>query len=106
VAQEAVAIARTNRPVLIEAKTYRYRGHSVSDAGLYRSKEEVEAYKALDPIERIRRDLVTEGWQTQEQLEVLDAEVADAIRDAVQFADESPEPPLSELHRHVFAEEA
>lgn len=60
-AQEAIAYAREGRPVLVEAKTYRYRGHSVSDAGLYRSKEEVDRYKALDPIERVRADLIACG---------------------------------------------
>ena len=106
VAQQAIALARTNQPVLIEAKTYRYRGHSVSDAALYRSKEEVDQYKALDPIERIKADLIAEKWQTQADIDAIEEQVMDVVRDAVKFADESAEPPLSELTRHVYAEEA
>jgi pyruvate dehydrogenase E1 component alpha subunit len=106
VAQAAIAIARTNKPVLIEAKTYRYRGHSVSDAALYRTKEEVEQYKALDPIERIKADLIAERWQTQADIDAIEEQVMEVVRDAVKFADESAEPPLSELTRHVYAEEA
>jgi pyruvate dehydrogenase E1 component alpha subunit len=105
-AQQAVAIARTNRPVLVEAKTYRYRGHSVSDAALYRTKEEVDSYKALDPIERIKSDLIEVKWQTQAELDAIEEAVMGVVRDAVKFADESPEPPLSELYRHVYAEDA
>jgi pyruvate dehydrogenase E1 component alpha subunit len=102
--QQAVALARTGKPVLIEAKTYRYRGHSVSDAALYRTKEEVDRYKALDPIERIKADLIAEGWATAEAIETIDESVMETIRAAVKFADESPEPPLSDLTTFVYAE--
>lgn len=104
-AQEAIAIARRGQPVLIEAKTYRYRGHSVSDAGLYRSKEEVAEYQAKDPIERIKKDLIAEKWLTDTGAEQIDEQVNAQIKEAVKFSEESPEPPLSDLTRHVFAEE-
>ncbi len=103
-AQQAIALARSGKPVLIEAKTYRYRGHSVSDSALYRSKEELARYQALDPIERIKADLIAEGWLTDAGAEQIDEQIAAQIREAMQFADESPEPPLTELGRHVFAE--
>jgi pyruvate dehydrogenase E1 component alpha subunit len=103
-AQQAVALARAGKPVLIEAKTYRYRGHSISDAALYRTKEEVERYKQLDPIERVKADLLAEGWLSQAGVDQIEEQVVAEIREAVQFADESPEPPLSELGRHVYAE--
>jgi pyruvate dehydrogenase E1 component alpha subunit len=103
-AQQAIALARAGKPVLIEAKTYRYRGHSVSDAGTYRSKEEVEKYKQLDPIERIKADLVAEGWLTAAGVDQVEEQVMAQIMEAVKFSDESPEPPLTELTRHVYAE--
>ncbi len=103
-AQQAIALARTGKPVLIEAKTYRYRGHSVSDAATYRTKEEVDRYKALDPIERIKVDLLAEGWLTAAGVEQVEEQVMTQIMEAVKFSDESSEPPLSELTRHVYAE--
>lgn len=103
-AQQATALARAGQPVLIEARTYRYRGHSVSDAALYRSKDELERYKLLDPIERIKSDLIKESWLTEAAAEQLDEQVTAEVRESVRFAEESPEPPLSELTRHVYAE--
>ena len=104
-AQQVVAIARAGRPVLVEAKTYRYRGHSVSDAAGYRTKEELDRYKSLDPIERIKTDLIAEGWLTEAGAEQIDEQIVARIREAVQFAEDSDLPPLSELSRHVFAEQ-
>ncbi|MBA3708179.1 MAG: pyruvate dehydrogenase (acetyl-transferring) E1 component subunit alpha [Planctomycetes bacterium] len=104
VAQEAIALARRNEPVLIEAKTYRYRGHSVSDPALYRSKDELAKYQALDPIERIKADLIAEKWLSADEAERINEETLERIQAAVAFADESPEPPPSELTRHVYAE--
>ena len=103
-AEAVIAEARAGRPVLVEAKTYRYRGHSVSDAGLYRSKEEVEEYKKLDPIERIGSDLQSEGWMSADEIEALDEQIMEEVMASVQFAEDSPEPPMAELKRHVFAE--
>ncbi len=102
--QQAVAIARGNRPVLVEAKTYRYRGHSVSDLALYRTKEELERYKALDPIERVKVAMITAGWHDAKADETLYEAVCEEVAESIRFADESPEPPLSELARHVYAE--
>jgi pyruvate dehydrogenase E1 component alpha subunit len=103
-AQEAIAYARTGKPVLIEAKTYRYRGHSVSDAAAYRSKDEVEKYRALDPIERVKLSLIAAGWLTEAGAEQIDEQVMTRIREALEFAETSPEPPISELFRNVYAE--
>lgn len=103
-AQQATALARQGQPVLVEAKTYRYRGHSASDAGLYRTKDELDAYKKLDPIESIKADLLGCGWLTAAGAEQIEEQVGEAIAEAVAFADQSELPPLSELNRHVFAE--
>lgn len=104
-AQEAVAYARRElKPVLIEAKTYRYRGHSVSDAGLYRTKEEVERYKQLDPIGRVQVALQEAGWLSDAEAEAIEEQVREEIAACVKFSEQSPEPALSELSRHVYAE--
>ncbi len=103
-AQKAVAFARSGQPVLVEARTYRFRGHSSSDAALYRTKDELEAYKKQDPIERLKEDLLTCGWMTEADVEAAEEQVAAIVREAIQFAEESPEPALSEIARHVYAE--
>ena len=103
VAQEAVALARAGEPILIEAKTYRFRGHSVSDAGLYRTKEELDQYKALDPIERVKQSAIEAGWLTEGGAEEIEEEIIGRIREALEFAETSAEPPLSDLSTHVYA---
>jgi pyruvate dehydrogenase E1 component alpha subunit len=103
VGQTATALTRTGKPLLIEFKTYRYRGHSVSDAGSYRSKEEVASYQELDPIALLRRDLVAAKWSTETELDAIDERILERVRASCQFAEESPEPPLSDLLTHVYA---
>jgi pyruvate dehydrogenase E1 component alpha subunit len=112
-AQQATAWARAGKPVLVEAKTYRFRGHSASDAaakgtqkGDYRTKEEIENYMKLDPILRAQALLKEAGWLSDAAAEQIDEQVMAQVQEAVQFSEESPEPPQSELTRHVFAEEA
>ncbi len=105
-AGQAVAAARGGQPVLVEAKTYRFRGHSASDAGLYRSKEEVDAYKKLDPIQRTRADIAAANWADDAAFDAVESEVAEIIAAAVAFADTSADPPSSDLSRHVYAEAA
>jgi pyruvate dehydrogenase E1 component alpha subunit len=87
---EAVERARkTGEPTLVEVVTYRFRGHSMSDPGLYRTKEEVEEWKRRDPLNRSRARLVELGMSEQE-LEALEDDVKAEIEDAVRFAEESP----------------
>lgn len=103
-AQEAVTYAReTSKPVLIEAKTYRYFGHSLSDPGLYRSKDEVKKYREIDPIGRIAGDLLDSGWATEDDIASWGDAVRARIQEAVAYADESPIPPMGELMEHVLA---
>jgi pyruvate dehydrogenase E1 component alpha subunit len=96
--------AREERePAVLEVVTYRYRGHSVADAGLaYRTKEEIAAKQAHDPIARLRSTLREHGC-TDEELDRVDAEVDARVEAAVKFADASPEPEVSELARNVYA---
>ena len=89
---EAVERARTlSEPTLVEIRTYRFRGHSMSDPGKYRTPEELEERKKKDAVLRARAELVDERG-LKEAVEKLEAEVEDVIADAVKFADESPEP--------------
>jgi pyruvate dehydrogenase E1 component alpha subunit len=93
------------RPALVHMKTYRFFGHSVSDAGLYRSKEEVESYKEQDPIGAAIGELIANKWMSEDEVKALQKAVKARVQDAVDFSDESPEPPLEELTRHVFRDE-
>lgn len=93
-----------NGPYLLEMMTYRYRGHSMSDPGKYRSKEEVEKFKTeSDPIERIRKLLEAEGV-TEDDLKPIEKEIKDIVNEAAQFAQESPEPDVAELWTDVLVE--
>jgi len=100
---EAVAHVRAGKgPFLLEMKTYRYRGHSMSDPAKYRSKEEVEDYKENhDPIESLKKRLIAEGIATEASLSDLEKEIKAIVNEAAQFAQDSPEPPESELWTDV-----
>ncbi len=105
-AKEAVARARAGEgPTLIEALTYRFRGHSLADPDELRPKEEKEFWFARDPIQKFTKYLVTEGLVTQAELTALDREIQDLIDDSVEFAENSPEPDPNELRRYIFAED-
>ncbi len=108
VTKEAADRARAGEgPTLIEARTYRFVGHSMSDpvAGVYRTKEDVEEAKLNDPI-RIYANLLADlDILSQEELEKMDAEVKQVSEDSAEFADQSPEPELSELYTDIYATE-
>lgn len=93
------------RPALVHMKTYRFFGHSVSDAGLYRSKDEVDSWKQRDPVLVTRQELLDNKWMTEDEVKNLQKTVKARIQEAVDFADESPEPPLEELPRHTYRDE-
>lgn len=100
----AVARARAGGgPSLVENLTYRWRGHSKSDANRYRTKEEIEEWKGRCPIARFRASLLVEGALTEAQAAQLEQEVAEAIRAAVAFAESSPEPALATIEEGVYA---
>jgi pyruvate dehydrogenase E1 component alpha subunit len=88
---EAVQRAReSGEPTMIEVRTYRFRGHSMSDPGQYRTKDEVEEWKKRDPVSIARRRLVEEGQVGEPELKALEVKVKEEIDDAVRFAEESP----------------
>jgi TPP-dependent pyruvate/acetoin dehydrogenase alpha subunit len=100
----AVARAREGRgPSLIENVTYRWRGHSKSDANRYRSREEIDAWKLKCPIRRFRDRLVEEGTLTVEAAERIEQEACSAIDAAVAFAEASPEPSVETIEEGVYA---
>lgn len=103
-AQEAVERARRNGgPTLIEAITYRYKGHSMADAVSYRSRDEEQSWQPRDPIALFHHRLLEEQVATADELVEIAREVDEVIVDAVRFAEESPEPTLDELYRAVYA---
>ncbi|MDB9444971.1 pyruvate dehydrogenase (acetyl-transferring) E1 component subunit alpha [Anabaena sp. CS-542/02] len=106
VAQEAVARARAGEgPTLIEALTYRFRGHSLADPDEMRSKAEKEFWFSRDPIKKFAAYLTEQNLADEAELKAIDGKIQALIDDAVKFAESSPEPDPSELYRFVFAED-
>jgi acetoin:2,6-dichlorophenolindophenol oxidoreductase subunit alpha len=100
---KACAVAKEKGPVLLVLNTYRIMGHSKSDAGLYRSKEEVEGWKAKDPIRRMKERLLAEGVFTEAQLCEQEARATKTLADAVAYAEASPEPSVDDLENDLYA---
>ena len=103
-AGRAAAHARAGKgPYILEMKTYRYRGHSMSDPAKYRTREEVdEVRKTRDPIDHVEEMLEKKGWADEAALKAIDAEVKKIVADAAEFARTSPEPEPSELYTDVY----
>jgi pyruvate dehydrogenase E1 component alpha subunit len=104
-AAEAFDYCRSGKgPIILEMKTYRYRGHSMSDPAKYRSKEELaEVREKRDPIENFGKKLIERGVVNEEDLKQMDAEVKRVVVAAAEFATESPEPGVGELYTDVYA---
>ena len=107
VAEEVVEHVRSGKgPYLLELKTYRYRGHSMSDPAKYRSKDEVQLYKEQkDPIDGMKAWLIAEGVVSEDALKDMDKEVKAIVADAAEFAKNSPEPDESELWTNILVGE-
>lgn len=102
--REAARLARDeHQPSMIEAKAYRYRGHSMSDPDTTRAAEEKERWQARDPLVTFERVLLGEGIMTREDTDAIRASVGAAVEEAVAFAEQSPPVPDAELARHVYA---
>lgn len=102
---EAVQRARAGEgPTFLEIRTYRYKGHSMSDPQKYRSKEEVEQYKAKDPIETVKHTILEKGYADEKWIEGIEAKVKAEVDEAVKFSEESPWPDPSELYDDVYVE--
>jgi pyruvate dehydrogenase E1 component alpha subunit len=89
-------------PSLLEINTYRYKGHSMSDPAKYRTKEEVEGYKARDPIEVVLKKIRDGKMADDAQIEEINNRIKDIVEDSVKFSEESPYPEPSELFTDVY----
>ncbi len=102
---KAVAHCRSGKgPYILEVKTYRYRGHSMSDPAKYRTREEVQKMRSeRDPIEQIRDMLLTGKHASEDELKAIDKEIKSVVNDSAEFAKNSPEPALEELWTDIYA---
>ena len=97
------SVRQGDGPVLIETETYRYFGHSKSDRNLYRTKEEIEDWRQVDPILIMRRELEASGILFEEQAEEINREALREIEAAVEYAENSPEPDVTTVEEYVYA---
>jgi pyruvate dehydrogenase E1 component alpha subunit len=101
--QEAVDRARKgDGPTFLEIRTYRYRGHSMSDPAKYRTKEEVEDYRSRDPIAEVRATILSKKFAKESDLDAIDAAIEASVAEAVEFAEQSPWPEVHELYTDVY----
>jgi pyruvate dehydrogenase E1 component alpha subunit len=102
---EAVAHARKHGPYILEAMTYRYRGHSMSDPAKYRTRDEVQNVREeRDPIDRLRKLMLDEGIADEETFKAIDKDIRAVVNEAASFAQDSPEPEPDELYTDVYVE--
>lgn len=107
---EAIATAadrarKGDGPTFLEICTYRYKGHSMSDPQKYRTKEEVEAYKKLDPIENVEETLLKKKYATQADIDAINEKIDKEIEECVEFAENSPFPEDSELYKDIYTQQ-
>lgn len=104
--EEAVERARKgDGPTFLEIRTYRFRGHSMSDPAKYRTKEELEDYRAQDPIVVTRATILKKKYATEAELDVIDEKIEEVVKASVEFAENSPIPDESELYTDVYLQE-
>nr|YP_009369833.1 pyruvate dehydrogenase E1 component alpha [Boldia erythrosiphon]ARO90521.1 pyruvate dehydrogenase E1 component alpha [Boldia erythrosiphon] len=105
VTDEAIKRARNGEgPTLIEALTYRFRGHSLADPDELRCKEEKDAWLARDPIKRLKIHILQNNIATEHDIEAIHKKVKSIVDEAVEFATSSPEPSVNDLHKYLFTE--
>ena len=91
-------------PTLLDIRTYRYKGHSMSDPQKYRTKEEVATYVERDPIAHVRGVILDNKWMTEEQVKATEKEIKAQVEEAIKFAEESPLPEAHELYEDVYTQ--
>lgn len=96
---------RGDGPTLLEFRTYRYKGHSMSDPAKYRTKEELSEYKDRDPIEQVRAKILENKWATEAELKEIDKKIKATVEESVKFAEESDYPDPSEAYKDVYVQE-
>ena len=92
-------------PTFLEFKTYRYKGHSMSDPAKYRTKEELEDYRSKDAIEHVRQTILENNFATEQDLEVIDNDIKARVNESVEFAENSPYPSADELYKDVYVQQ-
>src|SRR5690606_7232511 len=103
---EAVQRARKgDGPTFLEIRTYRYKGHSMSDPAKYRTKEELEKYKGLDPLITTKAAITKKKYASEKWFTEVEEEIKQIVAEAVRFAEESPYPDESELYKDVYAQD-
>lgn len=105
IAEAAKRARKGEGPTLLELRTYRYKGHSMSDPAKYRTKEELEAYKKRDPIEQVKDSILKYKFATEEDLEKINKKIKSQVEESVRFAEESPFPSVDELFKDVYVQE-
>ncbi len=105
IAEAAERGRRGDGPTFLEIKTYRYKGHSMSDPAKYRSKDEVEEYKQKDPIETTLATILHHHYATMKEIEAINQRILDEIDASVKFAEESPYPDASEIYRDNYMDQ-
>ncbi len=104
IAEAADRARNGDGPTFLEIRTYRYRGHSMSDPAKYRTKEEVEEYKMRDPLERVRKTIIDNNWASQAELDGIEEKIMETILASVEFSENSPYPEHSALFEDVYSE--
>ena len=94
---------KSGNAFLVDVKTYRYRGHSMSDPAKYRTKEELESFKNQDPIYTLKSEMVEAGLLSEDDFKIMDKELKAECEEAVEFAEKSPEPPLQSMYEDIYA---
>jgi pyruvate dehydrogenase E1 component alpha subunit len=104
--EEAAKRARAGEgPTLLEFRTYRFKGHSMSDPAKYRSKDEVEDYKRRDPIEQVRESILKNKFGTEKELEAIDQKIKEIVDECVEFSENSSFPDPAEAFRDVYVQQ-
>jgi len=105
VAEAAERARKGDGPTLLEFRTYRYKGHSMSDPAKYRTKEELEEYKGKDPIEQAKEAILKNKYASEDELKEIDNEAKEQVKECVKFAEESDFPHVDEVYKDVYAQE-
>lgn len=104
VARAAERARKGEGPTLLEFRTYRYKGHSMSDPAKYRTKDEVEGYKQRDPVEVVKQTILSKKFATEKEIEAIDQKIIAAVEESVKFAEESEYPDPSEAFQDVYVQ--
>ncbi|SDK75142.1 pyruvate dehydrogenase E1 component alpha subunit [Catalinimonas alkaloidigena] len=105
VAAAAERARKGEGPTLLELRTYRYKGHSMSDPAKYRTKEELAEYRERDPIEKVRKTILDNKFATEDELKAIEEKIKQQVNESVQFAEESPYPDPEEVYKDVYMQE-